>query len=117
MANSVILNSPIILVLLGVAVLLSVFNAVKRPKTFIIALIALVLVVVAITYAIIMKASLQEVIIVLLLFVVLNLFGFKKEEREDFSCVVTDEEPEIATLIGSEKETTSSGKEEAGNGV
>lgn len=76
MENSVILTSPIILTLLAGSIILSVYNLIKRPNTFIIALISLVIGLGTLTFALIYGASMQEVLIVLLLLGLINIPGF-----------------------------------------
>lgn len=75
-----ILNSPILLVLFTVAFLLTIFNAVFHLKTPIVAIITAVLVLGGIVYAFTLGASMQEVVIILVLFALVNIPAFKNKE-------------------------------------
>lgn len=76
MAESTILNSPVLL-LFGAALLLCLFDRLQKGARGYFSVAAAVLAVGAAAYALILGAGTGEVITVLLLFLCLNLEGWK----------------------------------------
>ena len=76
MAESVILNSPVLLLLFGAALALCLFDRPRRATKGVFPLLAAILAVGASAWALILGAGAGEVLTVLLLFLLLNLEGW-----------------------------------------
>lgn len=77
MAESTILNSPVLLLLFSAALFLCLFDRLQKATRGWFSVAAAVLAVGAAAYALILGAGMGEVITVLLLFLCLNLEGWK----------------------------------------
>ena len=78
MSESVIFNSPILIVLYGIALAVTLFEKVNRTGA-VSAWIAAMLVVGASTLSVIMGASLVETAAIIVLFIIINLIKKKGE--------------------------------------
>ena len=76
MENSIIFNQPLLLILLGIALFLSVFDARKRASGYLFPLFSVLLVLGTLTYATLLGATLYETATVLMLFAAVNLLSF-----------------------------------------
>ena len=74
MTDSVILNSPIILILYGVALVILIVGLIWRKTGFIMPVLSAALAVCASAYAVISGAALFEVATVIMIFLAVNLF-------------------------------------------
>lgn len=81
MSESVLLNTPLGLALFVVAALLNVFDIKYRASGYVFGLVAAVLFTAGLTYSLLMGVTMQEVLIVALIFFALNLNSFKEGER------------------------------------
>lgn len=76
MAESIILNSPVLLLLFGAALFLCLFDKQRRATRGWFSVISAILAVGSAVYALILGAGTGEVLTVLLLFLCLNLEGW-----------------------------------------
>lgn len=76
MENSVIFNQPLLLILLGIALLLGVFDIKKRASGYILPLLSILITLGTLAYAILLGASLYETATVLMLFAAVNLLSY-----------------------------------------
>lgn len=74
--DSVILSSPLLLVLYDVAMLICIFDLIKRVTGYIFPILSAVIFVATTVYAILLGAGYVEVSIVVLIFLALNLGVF-----------------------------------------
>ena len=79
MENLVILNNPLLLVLYGLALACMLFELFTKLTGYVLPLIAFAIAVGASIYALILGAQLLEVTIVLLVFLLINLFGARRK--------------------------------------
>lgn len=79
MSESVIFGSPILMVLYGLALAVTIFEKVKRTGA-VLPWIAAIIVMVTSGLAIVMGASLQETAAVIVLFIIVNLMKLKEEK-------------------------------------
>ncbi|MBQ2804994.1 MAG: hypothetical protein IJD18_04790 [Clostridia bacterium] len=77
--ESVILNSPILLFLFALTVALALFNAVKKQSSALVILTGVVSVVLLLI-AMFLGASLQELLVAVLLFALINFVGFVQRD-------------------------------------
>ncbi len=84
MENSVIFNEPLLLLLLGIALFIGVFDVGKRASGYVFPLLSALIAIGTLTYAMLLGASMYEVATVLMVFVAVNLlsFGVKAEHAE-----------------------------------
>lgn len=80
MGDSIIFNSPFMLGGFIVAALLCLFDIIKKPDSYIVTLLSVLIAVGMTIYSLINGASIQDVLIVLLVFAALNLTAFRKRE-------------------------------------
>lgn len=80
--ESVILNSPIILIGYGLALFFCIFDIVKRSSGYVFPLISVFICLGTTIYALICGATMYEVGSVIILFLVLNLSAFKGNKRD-----------------------------------
>ncbi len=73
-------NSPFMIIGFIIAILLFIFDMVKRPKSIIAIFVAVLIAVAMISYSLIMGATMQEVLIIILIFSALALNVFIKKE-------------------------------------
>ena len=79
MDNLVILNSPLLLILYGVALAMVIFELITKTTGYVLPLIAFAIVIGATIYALLIGAGLFEVAIVILVFLLLNMFGARRK--------------------------------------
>ena len=79
MENLVIFNSPILLCLYGLALALALFELFSKTTGYILPIISFAIVVGATIYGLLLGAGLFEVIIILLIFLLLNMFGARRK--------------------------------------
>ncbi|MBQ2953732.1 MAG: hypothetical protein IJE07_09300 [Clostridia bacterium] len=77
MADSVILNTPVLLLLFAAALFLCVFDRLRKATRGWFSVVAAILAVAGAAWALILGAGTGEVLTVLLLFLCLNLEGWK----------------------------------------
>lgn len=75
MTDSVILGSPLLIVLYAVALAVCIIGIIWKKTSFITLVFSACLVVCASAYAVISGAALSEVIVVVLVFLAVNLFS------------------------------------------
>ncbi len=76
MEGSIIFNDPLLLLLLGIALFLSVFDVLKRSSGYVFPLISILITLGTLTYAMLLGATMYEVATVLMVFAAVNLFSF-----------------------------------------
>jgi hypothetical protein len=76
MESSVIFNEPILLILLGLALFLSVFDMKKRASGYILPLLSILITLCTLAYAMLLGATLYETATVLMLFAAVNLLSY-----------------------------------------
>ena len=76
MENSVIFNQPLLLILLGIALFISVFDIKKRASGYFLPLLSILITLGMLAYAILLGASLYETATVLMLFAAVNLLSY-----------------------------------------
>lgn len=79
MASSVIFNSPILLVLYGLALAIALFELVNRSTGFVLPIVSLAIVIGTSIYAILLGATLFEIAIIVLVFLLLSLIGIRRK--------------------------------------
>ena len=79
--ESVILGTPFLCVIFGVALALCVFGIVRRAG-YVVRIIAAAVFVAAFTYALLLGATMREVLIVTLVFLAVNMSGFAKGGKQ-----------------------------------
>lgn len=83
MDKSVIFNSPILLIGLAIALVLFVACFINKSGGYVLSFIAAAVVIATLTYALLLGASMQEVLIFALVFFLISLTGFKKNVDKD----------------------------------
>ena len=83
MENSVIFNSPILILLLITALFLCVFDMEKRVSGYVLPLLSILITIGTLTYAMLLGATMYEVATVFILFASVNLlaYGGKGESK------------------------------------
>lgn len=83
MENSVIFNSPILILLLITALFLCVFDMEKRASGYVLPLLSILITIGTLTYAMLLGATMYEVATVFILFASVNLlaYGGKGESK------------------------------------
>ena len=79
MENLVILNTPLLLVLYGLALVLVLFELFSKLTGYVLPIIAFVIVVGTTIYALLLGAQLLEVAIFVTIFLLINLFGARRK--------------------------------------
>lgn len=79
MEDSVIFNSPFLLLCLGIALFLSVFDLKKRSSGFVLPLLSILLALGTVSYALLLGATFYEAATVLILFGAVNLLSFSRK--------------------------------------
>ena len=82
MEESVILNEPLLLVGYGIALLLSMYATKERVGGYIAPILSMLICMLTSVYAFLKAASLYEVGAVLIIFLLMNLSAYKKEDNE-----------------------------------
>ena len=77
----VIFTSPVVIILLSLALAMVIFEVIFKFTGYLLPLIALAIVIGAMIYAILIGASLFEVATVAIVFMVLNLFGIGRKKK------------------------------------
>lgn len=77
MGESTILNTPVLLLLFGAALFLCLFDKFRRDTKGWFSVLSAALTVVSAAYSLILGAGMEEVLTVLLVFLCLNLEGWK----------------------------------------
>lgn len=80
MSEIIILNSPLLLLLYGLALALNLFDLVKKTG-MVLPVLSACLVVGTSAYALLLGAGLYEVATVIIAFLLLNLFRIRREEE------------------------------------
>ena len=81
MAESVIFNSPLLLILYGVALAVAIFELVTKTTGYVLPLLSLAIVVGASIYALLIGASLFEIAIILMVFMLISLAGIRRKKQ------------------------------------
>ena len=81
MENLVIFVNPLLLCLYGLALALVLFELFSKTTGYVLPLIALAIVIGTTIYALLLGAGLFEVIIILLVFLLINLFGARRKKK------------------------------------
>ena len=81
MEQSVILTSPLLLCLYGLALALVIIELVHKATGFVLPLLGFVVVVAATTYAVLLGASLYEAAIPVMGFLLLSLLGIRRKRE------------------------------------
>lgn len=79
MEQSVIFNSPILLLGLAVSLVLFVVCFINKSGGYVLSIISAAVAVATLTYALLLGAAMQEVLIAALIFFLISLTGFKKK--------------------------------------
>ena len=79
MENLIIINSPLILVLYGIALALVLFELFTKLTGYVLPLIAFMIVIGTTIYSLLIGAQLFEVAIYVMIFLLLNLFGARRK--------------------------------------
>ncbi|MBE7088480.1 MAG: DUF2254 domain-containing protein [Clostridiales bacterium] len=80
--EGVLFNSPIILGGFALALTILIFELRTNSTGYFLPVLSVLLSIAVIIYAILLGATLQEIVIVLLLFVIINLAGLKTEKPQ-----------------------------------
>ena len=81
MENLVIFNSPILLCLYGLALALALFELFSKTTGYVLPIISFAIVIGASIYGLLIGAGLFEVIIVLFVFLLINMFGARRKKE------------------------------------
>ena len=81
MDNLVIFNSPLILCLYGLALALALFELFSKTTGYILPIISFAIVIGATIYGLLIGAGLFEVIIILLVFLLINMYGARRKKE------------------------------------
>ena len=81
MGNLVIFNSPILLCLYGLALALALFELFSKTTGYVLPIISFAIVIGASIYGLLIGAGLFEVIIVLFVFLLINMFGARRKKE------------------------------------
>ena len=79
MADSIIFNSPFILVCFCLALFFCVYDLIKHSSGYIFPLISIVIAVLTIIYSLLIGAAMQEILIMVLIFFVINMTAFVRK--------------------------------------
>lgn len=80
MESSVIFNEPLLLILLGIALFLSVFDIKRKSSGYVLPLLSILITLCTLAYAMLLGASLYETATVLMIFAAINLLSFGKQK-------------------------------------
>lgn len=83
MTDSLLLNSPLILICYGIALFLCVFELFKRSSGYVIPIISACVSIATTAYALVAGISATEAIIVILIFLILHLTVFSGKRGGD----------------------------------
>ena len=81
MAESVIFNSPFLLLLYGIGLALALFELFTKETGFVLPLISLAVAVGTSIYALLLGAGLFEVALVLVIYLLVNLIGLRRKKE------------------------------------
>lgn len=79
MGNIIIINSPLILVLYGIALALVLFELFTKLTGYVLPIIAFMIVIGTTIYSLLIGAQLFEVAIYVMIFLLINLFGARRK--------------------------------------
>lgn len=79
MGNLIIINSPLILVLYGIALALVLFELFTKLTGYVLPIIAFMIVIGTTIYSLLIGAQLFEVAIYVMIFLLINLFGARRK--------------------------------------
>lgn len=79
MGESIIINSPVLLMGILIVILLTIFEQKTRSSGFILPAIATGIALVVLFVALLLGATWPEIIVLVLLFLVIHLFGYQDE--------------------------------------
>ena len=83
MAESVVFNSPILLLGVLVVILFTIFEQRTHSSGFVLPVISMGMALMVIFFALLSGAMWEEIIVLVLTFLALNLFGYKDKGEEE----------------------------------
>lgn len=81
--ESIIFASPVLLIMYGVAILICIFDLIKRASGYVFPILSAAIFVGATVYAFLLGASYEEVGIVILVFLALNLVSYMRHKGDN----------------------------------